>query len=47
MRDFSITLIADGFLLGITYYPKGEVEEDDWTELNLWLGIARLTWSWH
>ncbi len=43
--DFSIMLLADGFLIGFTHYPKGE-EEEDWTEFNLYLGLVRLTWRW-
>jgi len=42
--DFSVTLLADGFLLGFTHYPKSEEVEEDWAELNLYLGLIRLTW---
>jgi len=46
--DFSIMLLADGFLIGFTHFPKGEeIEgEEDWTEFNLYLGLVRLTWRW-
>lgn len=48
--DFAITLLADGFLVGFTYYGKGDNvidEEADWAELNIFLGIARLSWRWY
>ena len=44
--DFSITLMGDGALFGFTYFAKGDVDEDDWNEFNLYLVICRLTWRW-
>ncbi len=45
--DLQIILLADGFLLGFTYFGKGDNvvdEEVDWAEFNLYLGIAKITW---
>jgi len=48
--DFSITFLGDGFLIGFTFFAKDDrieaFEDEDWTELNLYLGIAKLTWRW-
>jgi hypothetical protein len=44
--DFQITLMGDGALFGFTYFSKGDVDEEDWNELNLYLVICRLTWRW-
>tara|TARA_E500000331_G_C16967013_1_gene587568 strand:- start:321 stop:467 length:147 start_codon:yes stop_codon:yes gene_type:complete len=46
--DFRVELIADGFLFGITYFGKEDdmLVEEDWAELNIYLGIARLKWRW-
>ena len=48
MDDFRITGLGDGFLIGITYFPKGDrvegFDDEDWTELNIFLGIVKLTW---
>jgi hypothetical protein len=47
--DFQITLNADGILFGFTYYGVGDIvidEENDWSELNIYLGIGKLTWRW-
>jgi|TARA_X000001316_G_C907959_1_gene24094 hypothetical protein len=48
MRDFSVMLLADGFLIGFTHFPKGDRNPDydaeDWAEFNLYLGLIRLTW---
>jgi hypothetical protein len=50
MFDTSITLIADGALFGLTYYPKEdrapEFEEEDWNELNIYLLVVRITFRW-
>ena len=46
--DIQVTLLGDGALIGITYFPKGDreqgFEDEDWTELNVYLGIIKLTW---
>ena len=42
--DFEIVSIGDGFLFGMTYYSKDDVMDEDWAELNLYLGFVRLTW---
>ena len=44
--DFQIVSIGDGMLFGATYSGKDDVAEEDWTELNLYLFIFRLTWRW-
>ena len=47
--DFRIELLADGFLVGFTYYGIGDIvieEENDWAELNVYLGFAKITWRW-
>ena len=48
MNDFKITGLGDGFLIGFTYFAKEDRleawEEEDWTELNIYLGIIKLTW---
>ena len=41
MDDFRITGLGDGFLIGVTYFPKGDrvegFEDEDWSELNIFL----------
>ena len=44
--DFEIVSIGDGFLFGMTYYSKDDVMEEDWDELNIYLGIMKLKWRW-
>lgn len=48
MNDFKITGLGDGFLIGFTYFAKEDRleawEEEDWAELNIYLGIIKLTW---
>ena len=44
--DFQIVSIEDGMLFGVTYYGKSDVVGEDWTELNLYLFVFRLTWRW-
>tara|TARA_Y100001972_G_scaffold112032_1_gene145442 strand:- start:257 stop:397 length:141 start_codon:yes stop_codon:yes gene_type:complete len=44
--DFQIVTTGDSFLIGMSYYGKNDVAEDDWTEFNLYLGIFRLTWRY-
>ena len=44
--DFEVVSIGDGFLLGMTYYSKDDVVEEDWAELNIYLGIMKLKWRW-
>ena len=48
MDDFRINGLGDGFLIGVTYFPKGDrtggFEDEDWTEVNIYLGIIKLTW---
>ena len=44
--DFQIVSIGDGILLGATYYSKDDVVEEDWAELNIYLGIIKLQWRW-
>jgi hypothetical protein len=50
VMDFSITFLGDGFLIGFTFFAKDDrieaFEDEDWTEFNLYLGIAKLTWRW-
>jgi len=42
--DFQVVTQGDSFLMGVTYYGKNDVAEEDWAELNLYLGLVRLTW---
>lgn len=48
MNDFKITGLGDGFLIGFTYFAKDDrleaFEDEDWAELNIYLGIIKLTW---
>jgi hypothetical protein len=47
--DVRVELLASEFLVGFTYYGKGDIvidEENDWVELNIYLGIAKITWRW-
>lgn len=48
MNDFKITGLGDGFLIGFTYFAKEDRleawEEEDWAELNIYLGVIKLTW---
>ena len=44
--EFEVVSIGDGFLTGITYYSKDDVVEEDWVELNIYLGIVKLKWRW-
>ena len=44
--DVEVVSIGDGFLFGITYYSKDDVMEEDWAELNLYLGIIKIKWRW-
>jgi len=41
--DFTVVTQGDSFLIGLTYYSKDDVVEEDWAELNLYLGFVRLT----
>ena len=47
MFNTAITFLADGALLGLTYFPKGdrapEFEDEDWNELNIYFIVVRLT----
>jgi len=42
--DSQIVTQGDSFLMGLSYYSKDDVAEEDWAELNLYLGFVRLTW---
>jgi len=42
--DFQVVTQGDSFLMGLSYYNKNDVAEEDWAELNLYLGFVRLTW---
>ena len=42
--DFQVVTQGDSFLMGLSYYSKNDVAEEDWAELNLYLGFVRLTW---
>jgi len=42
--DLQIVTQGDSFLMGLSYYSKDDVAEEDWAELNLYLGFVRLTW---
>ena len=44
--DFEVVGIGDGFLFGMTYYSKDDVYDEDWAELNIYLGIIKLKWRW-
>jgi len=44
--DVEVVAIGDGFLVGMTYYSKDDVMEEDWAELNLYLGIVKIKWRW-
>ena len=44
--DVEVVAIGDGFLVGMTYYSKDDVVEEDWAELNLYLGIVKIKWRW-
>ena len=33
--DFQVVTQGDSFLMGITYYGKNDVAEEDWAELNI------------
>jgi len=50
MDDFKITGLGDGFLIGFSYFPKDEraegFEDEDWTEVNMYLGLFKLTWRY-
>lgn len=50
MFNTAITLIADGALLGVTYYPKGDrspvFEDEDWSEVNIYILVVRITFRW-
>jgi hypothetical protein len=40
-----IDLFSDGILVGFTYYPAGEID-DDFNELNIYLFIIRISYKW-
>lgn len=45
--DYAIIGIGDGFLLGVTYYGKDDrVDEEDWSELNIYLGLIAINIRW-
>ena len=44
--DFTVVTQGDSFLMGLSYYSKDDVAEEDWAELNLYLGIMKLKWRW-
>ena len=44
--DFQIVTQGDSFLMGLSYYSKDDVAEEDWAELNLYLGIVNIRWRW-
>ena len=44
--DVEVVAIGDGFLVGMTYYSKDDVMEEDWAELNLYLAIVKIKWRW-
>ena len=50
MFNTAITLMADGFLCGLTYFPKGdrapEFEDEDWHELNIYFFVVKFTFRW-
>lgn len=50
MFNTSITFLADGALLGLTFFPKGdrapEFQDEDWNELNIYFIVVRLTFRW-
>ena len=50
MFNTAITFLADGALLGLTYFPKGdrapEFEDEDWSELNIYFLVIRITFRW-
>tara|TARA_Y100001938_G_C7809469_1_gene291170 strand:- start:242 stop:382 length:141 start_codon:yes stop_codon:yes gene_type:complete len=44
--DFKIIALADGPLVGFQYIPASAEEENDWTELNVYLLLFCLSWRW-
>ena len=43
--DFKIIALADGPLVGFQYIPSSG-EEEDWTEVNVYLLLFCLSWRW-
>ena len=45
-----VQLMADGALIGFTYYGKGDIvlveEENDWHEINIYLLFVSITIKW-
>ena len=42
--EFRIIGLGSGVLVGATYFPKEDLE--DYSELNVYLGLVCLQWRW-